>query len=106
VIIKQITGKSGQAYVVNGIKFDGINSSGRLIEVKGDYSTFIDSSTGKFKSWFTGIKGLIDQSQRQVEAAGGSAIDWYFSNIESMNAIKTIFVGKVQGINFIYQAIK
>ena len=102
----QITGHPGEAYVVNGVKFDGISNTGRLIEVKGDYSHFINKS-GMFYEWFTGANSLVSKALRQLSAAGGTPIDWYFSNLKTMNAIQALFEENgITGINFIYQAMK
>jgi len=100
----QITGKTGQAWVENGVKFDGA-SNGILIEVKGDYSSFVNKN-GHFYDWFNGKQSLIDQATRQINAANGSPIDWYFMDQTSMNAIKNLFGSDISGINFIYQPLK
>ena len=52
------------------------------------------------------ITGRHDQANRQLTAANGTAIDWYFSDMASLNAVKALFNGVVSGINFIYQAAK
>ena len=64
-----ITGHTGQAWVQNGVKFDGY-SNGILIETKAKYSQFVDSS-GTFRSWFKGADGFVDQARRQLAAANG-----------------------------------
>ncbi|MEA4833160.1 MAG: Tox-REase-5 domain-containing protein [Oscillospiraceae bacterium] len=76
------------------------------MEVKGDYSSFVGKN-GQFQSWFSGGQGLIDQANRQLSAAGGTAIDWYVSNQASLNAMKDLFAREgIKGINFILQAPK
>lgn len=102
----QITGREGEAFVQNGVKFDGM-SDGVLIEAKGSYSQFVDPSTGKFERWFTGSETLINQANRQIEASEGARIQWYFSDQQSLSAFQTLFREKgVYGIEFIYQPMK
>jgi hypothetical protein len=101
---KQITGRTGEAWLENGVKFDGVKN-GRLIEVKGDYSNFIEN--GKFKRWFTGDQSLVDQARRQLEAAKGNPIDWYCINEPTKKAIKDLFDRNgIKGINFIVEPVK
>jgi hypothetical protein len=103
---KQITEREGQAFLQNGVKFDGMKD-GRLIEVKGNYSNFVDNNTGKFYKWFNGKDSLIDQAKRQIVASEGAPIDWYFMDEASMNASKYIFQSEdISGINFIFEPLK
>lgn len=55
---KQITGKEGQAFLHNGVKFDGVNN-GTLIEAKGSYNNFVNKKTGEFYDWFNGKDSLV-----------------------------------------------
>lgn len=101
----QITGQTGQAFLINGVRFDGVSAAGRLIEVKGSFSAFINQNTGQFHSWFRGGQGFIDQANRQLQAAGRVPIDWFFSDKASMNAVMKLFESaNIRGINFIFQA--
>ncbi|NLW48266.1 MAG: hypothetical protein GXY86_13155 [Firmicutes bacterium] len=103
---KQITGKEGQAFLQNGVKFDGMNN-GTLIEAKGSYNNFINKNTGEFYDWFSGKDSLIDQARRQIVASNGAPINWYFSDQASMNAIKSLLQSQgIKGINFIYELLK
>jgi len=102
----QITGETGQVWVENGVKFDGM-INGQLIEVKGDYSSFVNESTGSFQSWFTGAQDLVDQANRQLAAANGVQISWYFMNQGDLDAVGDLFAQKgVTGINLIYQPLR
>ena len=98
---KFVTGADeGMVYRVNGVKFDGYKD-GMLIEAKGDYSNFVNKKTGEFFDWFSGKESLISQANRQMIAAGGTGIQWYFNDSTSMEAVKSLFSGQVYGIDFI-----
>ena len=103
---KQITGRSGEAYVQNGVKFDGVIGD-KLVDAKCHYSQFVDKDTGKFAKWFTGQKALVDEANRQIKAANGVSIQWYFAEKEAMEAVKKLFDDcTVKGIEFIFKAAK
>src|SRR5262249_14977265 len=52
----QVTGRTGEAYVVNGVRFDGV-SGGTLLEAKGPgYATFVRN--GEFQDFFQGRQQL------------------------------------------------
>ena len=97
----QITGKVGQAYIINGVKFDGI-SNGVLLEAKGPgYANFVQD--GKFRDWFTGEKALINQAKNQAAAANGAPIQWHVADAEAVQALQKLFFDKnVTGIKIIY----
>lgn len=102
----QITGRPGEIYRVNGVKFDGFRN-GMLLEAKAYYKQFVDPATGQFKDFFlasrTGAKGLVDEAFRQINAAKGVPIEWHFLEEETLNAVKMLFkeVG-IQGINLVH----
>jgi hypothetical protein len=103
----QITDQTGQAFQLNGVKFDGVCPSGRLVEVKGSYSGFINPITGEFQVWFTGGRSLVNQANRQLQAAKGTPIDWYFSDRASMYAVQELLEShNIKGINYIFQAFR
>ncbi|MFJ1309533.1 hemagglutinin repeat-containing protein [Agrobacterium sp. P15N1-A] len=97
---KQITGTSGQVYVVNGVKFDGVSANGTLLEAKGPgYAKFVDKTTGNFKSWFSGADALVDQAQRQSIAAGGAPITWNVAEPSAAKAIQNLLLdNRINGI--------
>ena len=102
----QITGRTGQVYIQNGVKFDGV-VNGNLVDAKCHYAQFIDPSTGKFYEWFNGQQSLIDEANRQIAASNGAHIQWYFAEEETLNAVKALFEGKVADIiEFIFKAPK
>lgn len=93
-------------YKVNGVKFDGFKD-GVLIEAKGNYSNFVNKSTGKFYSWFKGQDSLINQANRQIIAANGTKIRWYFNDSISMNAVKNLLKGtNITNIEFVLKPMK
>jgi len=101
---KYVTGaEDGMVYRVNGVKFDGYQD-GVLIEAKGDYSSFVDKRTGKFRPWFKGKDDLAAQAKRQVNAADGTKIQWVFNDEASLNATKALF--KSEGISEIECVLK
>ncbi len=103
---KFITGaEEGMVYKVDGVKFDGFKD-GVLVEAKGNYSNFIDKS-GNFYEWFNGKESLLNQANRQLAAAGGIKIQWYFNDEVSMNAVKKLFFGNnIESIEFILKPMK
>ena len=95
----QVTGQAGMAYVVNGVKFDGVNAEG-LIEAKGPgYSNFLDQN-GRWKRWFTGAEDMLMQASEQVAAAGGRPVIWYVAEPDAAAAIQKL-VGDI-GIKVVY----
>ena len=82
----QVTGTI-QEWLQNGVKFDGMKN-GRLIEVKADYTNFVNKNTGSYFDWYKGKDSLIGQANRQINAENGAPIDWYFMDEVSMNATK------------------
>jgi RHS repeat-associated protein len=101
---QQITGRSGGAYFLNGVKFDGIEA-GVLLEAKGPgYATFVRS--GEFLAWFRGRDALVDQARRQIAAARGTPITWHVAEEEAATAIRTLFRGNgITGINIVHTPV-
>lgn len=64
------------------------------MEAKGNYSNFVNKFTGKFKAWFSGKDSLVNQANRQLNAANGIKIQWYFNDEMSLNAVKDLFVNE------------
>jgi hypothetical protein len=57
-------------------------------ETKGHgFDNFIKSGTDQFYDWFT---KPLEQSQRQITAAGGTPITWYFAESDAANAMQTL----------------
>jgi hypothetical protein len=51
---------------------------------------------GAFASWFKGAADLVGQAQRQLAAAGGTAIQWTFAEAAAAQATQALF--KANGI--------
>ena len=101
---KFVTGaEDGMVYKVNDVKFDGFKN-GILMEAKGNYSQFVNKTTGKFQTWFNGKESLISQANRQLNAANGTKIQWFFNDEVSLNAVKDLF--KNEGITDIELILK
>lgn len=91
---RQIRGRSGEAYLLSGVKFDGV-SMGSLLDAKGPgYAKFVKD--GKFVDWFDGAPELIDQARNQVDAAGGRQIVWHVAEPEAALAMQQLL--RSQGI--------
>ncbi len=85
----RITGRTGQAYEVNGVRFDGFTAAEGLIEAKGPgYATFVEN--GEFKSYFNGAKDLVYQAKRQRDVANGEPITWHVAEPEAAMAIQRL----------------
>lgn len=75
--------------------------------MKKAYLQFVDKKTGEFYEWFSGQKALVDEANRQIKAANGVSIQWYFAEKEAMEAVKKLFDDyTVKGIEFIFKAAK
>jgi filamentous hemagglutinin family protein len=81
----------GQAYLVNGVKFDGYNAdAGILLEAKGPgYANFVGSN-GTFMSFFSGDQALLEQASRQIQVAGDIPIQWHVAEPEAAEAINNL----------------
>jgi RHS repeat-associated protein len=85
----QIGGRPGQAYTVNGVKFDNYEG-GVLVDAKGPgYAKF--TKDGEFRSWWSGQQKLANQAIRQVNAAKGQPISWSFAEKPAADATKKLF---------------
>ena len=81
---KQISGREGEAYLLNGVKFDGLAANGKtLLEAKGKYEFLLS------KGWAQ--EGLLKQARSQITAAKGTAIEWHFAEEGAANAVKSLF---------------
>jgi hypothetical protein len=87
---KQIVGgHEGEAYLLNGVKFDGFKD-GVLLDAKGlRYAHFIKD--GEFRSWYRGGRKMIKEAKDQVRAAGDSPIRWCFAEEEAADFYRAIF---------------
>ena len=100
----KVTGSSpNTVYVVNTVKFDGFDN-GFLVEAKGPgYAHFVKN--GRFQKWWldTGGKALIEQAERQFEAANGIPVQWRVAEPEAVDAIKDLFrLNRIVGIEVVH----
>jgi hypothetical protein len=96
---RQITGRTGEAHVVNGVKFDGVGPEG-LIDAKGPgYAKFLDGK-GEWKTWArdTVANDLAEQAERQVIAANGRPVVWHVAEPEAAEAIQQLVGPRVRVI--------
>ncbi len=100
-----ITGQAAnKSFLLKGVKFDGVLNN-VLVDAKSGYGNFVNKSTGQFHSWFKGGKSLVEQARRQVEAADGTKIQWFFENNSALKATQKLFEEKgVKGIELIYKS--
>jgi hypothetical protein len=101
---QQITGRSGEAYFVGGVKFDGI-ADGVLLDAKGPgYSNFVKD--GKFRSWFNGQKRLLKQARDQLQAACGRPIRWDVAEADAATAIRRLLAdNNIVGIDVVHTPV-
>jgi len=99
-----ITGQAAnKSFLLKGVKFDGF-VKGILQDAKSGMGNFVDKATGDFKPWFSGGQKMVQQALRQVEAANGNKIQWFFENKSVMEATKKLFQKSgVKGIELIYK---
>ncbi|HMP80760.1 MAG TPA: Tox-REase-5 domain-containing protein, partial [Pirellulaceae bacterium] len=88
---QQITGRSGQSYFVDGVKFDGVIDE-VLIEVKGPgYSWAVRNGRFRTDIDYRGANQLVDQAVRQTRVAGGNPIRWHVAEADTAQAIRNLF---------------
>ena len=91
----QITGRPGEAYLFNGVEYDGWDGT-NLLDAKGPgYSDFLDSN-GNWYDWFRastkgGTTDLIERAARQLGAAGGRPVVWHVAEEGAAEAMRSLF---------------
>jgi hypothetical protein len=100
----QVTGRTGEAYVVNGVRFDGV-SGGTLLDGKGPgYATFVRN--GRFQRFFNGQDALLDQARRQVAAANVAPITWHVAEADAATAMWNLLAdNNITGINIVHTPV-
>ncbi|MBA9033517.1 Tox-REase-5 domain-containing protein [Rhizobium leguminosarum] len=73
------------------------------MEAKDKYGNFVRKD-GSFYGWFSGQKSLVEQADRQLNAAGGRQVEWVFSDAKSAGATAKLF--ESQGVNGISMQVK
>ena len=97
-----VTGAQRKVFELGGVRFDGF-VNGVLIEAKGHLGQFVDPATGSFRSWFTGKADLVNQALRQLDAAQGVPIRWYFHEASVLEAARRLFADAgITGIELIH----
>jgi filamentous hemagglutinin len=78
---EQISGlPRGFAVDLNGVSYDGCRiTDGTMLDAKAQGYAWALDETYTVRSFYTGFARLIDQAQRQVIAANGRPIEWYFA---------------------------
>ncbi|OPX44391.1 transglutaminase-like superfamily protein [Ruminiclostridium hungatei] len=99
----QITGKTGEAWIQNGVKYDGMRE-GTLLDAKAKYNQFVDKNTGRFYDWFKGKDALVNEATRQIAASEGAPVKWYFAEKGALDATRILFAERgIEGIELIFQ---
>ncbi|HZI06125.1 MAG TPA: Tox-REase-5 domain-containing protein, partial [Archangium sp.] len=63
--------------------------NGVLLEVKGPgYKALLEKMYGQ--EWFRGIKDLLAQARRQLNAANGTPIQWHFAESEVAELVRRL----------------
>ncbi|MFM7160250.1 MAG: RHS repeat-associated core domain-containing protein, partial [Planctomycetaceae bacterium] len=101
---QQVTGRTGQSFFVNGVKFDGVGT-GVLLDAKGPgYANFVRN--GRFRDWYRGADELVDQAQSQLRAANGTPIQWHVAEADAVTAIRNLFADRgITGIDIIHTPV-
>lgn len=101
---EQITGHRGEAFVVNGVRFDGHNDHA-LLDAKGDYDHLIDDD-GDFHEWASqagkGADKILHQADIQTRAANGTPIEWFCSHKKTADAFADLLKQNGYSIKVIY----
>ena len=85
----RITGRTGEAYLVDGVKFDGF-TDGILLEAKGPgYAKFVKN--GVFRDFFRGKKALLKQAESQLMVSQKVPIRWHFAEERAAEATRRLF---------------
>lgn len=99
----QVTGKTGEAWIQNGVKYDGMRD-GTLLDAKAKYNQFVDKNTGRFYDWFKGRNALVNEAIRQIDASEGAPIKWYFAEKGALDATRILFAERgIEGIELVFQ---
>ncbi|WP_185233241.1 Tox-REase-5 domain-containing protein [Teredinibacter franksiae] len=98
----QISGRANEAYVVNGVKFDGVTPDAYLDAKGPNYANFLNKD-GEFQGWWRGSDKLADQAVRQLDAAGDVPIQWHFAESDAADATRTLLSERdIFGIDIMY----
>ncbi|MFB6709975.1 Tox-REase-5 domain-containing protein [Streptomyces sp. NPDC056333] len=111
---EQITGtKRGKEYVVAHpdegvpqVEYDGWDSGRQtFLEAKNGYESYL-SKSDKGTLTDSGKQKFIDEAQRQIDASGGRAVEWHFSNPDVAKAARKAFREKGLRIKVVHTVQK
>ena len=78
------------------------HSDGTMLEAKGPgYRDMLEKGSENYP-WRGVEERMIDQAWRQVNAAGGRPIEWYFAEQEVHDYVKKLFAGATMRITVKY----
>jgi len=102
----QITGREGESYIVDGVKFDGVKN-GTYLDAKGPgYAKFVNKN-GRFQPWWRGSDSLVSQAERQLAAAHGAPVRWHFAEQKAADAARKLLLqNNIKGITIEYTPVK
>ncbi len=87
---EQETGRRGWQYLVNKARFDGYDKVRNvLIDAKDNY-LFTLKKDGTIQDWFNFRTKWIEKAQKQFDAAGGTPIEWHFSQEAVADAVRPL----------------
>jgi RHS repeat-associated protein len=98
----QIGGVEGKAFLVNGVKFDGVNAVEGFLEAKSERYGYLLSQ--KFGGNI--LESFAKAGRRQLVAAQGAPITWHFADEGAANAARSFFQKQGIGIKVVYTAAK
>ncbi|WP_406292446.1 Tox-REase-5 domain-containing protein [Streptomyces sp. NBC_00624] len=111
---EQITGtKRGKEYVVAHpdegvpqVEYDGWDSGRQtFLEAKNGYESYL-SKSDKGTLTDSGKQKFVDEAQRQIDASGGRAVEWHFSNPDVAKAARKAFREKGLRVKVVYTVQK
>lgn len=111
---EQITGtRRGKEYVVAHpdegvpqVEYDGWDSGRQtFLEAKNGYDSYL-SKSDKGTLTDSGKQKFVDEAQRQIDASGGRAVEWHFSNPDVAKAARKAFREKNLRIKVVYTVQK
>jgi filamentous hemagglutinin len=102
----QITGRTGESFVVDGVKFDGA-VPGAYVDAKGPgYANFVNSD-GSFYSWWRGSDSLLSQAERQLAVSNGVPIQWSFAEQRAADAAQRLLMqNNIGGVSIVHVPVK
>jgi hypothetical protein len=107
-----ISGRSDDlVFEVEGVSFDSFDETQGLLEdAKAIPDSLIDVERGEFQPRVSGTTEWLKQAERQVEAAGGLKIVWYFGTEAARDAMYLLFLAEnpelLENIDLLYEPME